>query len=165
MHISIPLILSVHLKNIGQIFELAKKEKVQVLGINDFYTTNGYEKFYTQAVKNKVFPLFNIEFIGLDADDQKNGIRVNDPNNPGRTYFSGKGLAYPARLDEPYVSKMETVMAETQKQVEAMIEKTNVLLQEMDAGFQLSFKEILKKYAKGQVRERHIAKVLRIKSL
>ena len=162
-HIHTPYSFSAF-KDIPQIFELAVKENVQVLGINDFYTTAGYEEFYQHAVKNKVFPLFNIEYIGLNAEDQKNGVRVNDPNNPGRTYFSGKGLAFPAILEEPFFSKMEVVLKETLNQVVAMIDKTNVLLNEIDAGFQLSMDEIMKDYAKGQVRERHIAKVLRIKA-
>ncbi len=162
-HIHTPYSFSAF-KDIPQIFELAVKENVQVLGINDFYTTAGYEEFYQHAIKNKVFPLFNIEYIGLNAEDQKNGVRVNDPNNPGRTYFSGKGLAFPAILEEPFLSKMEVVLKETLNQVAAMIGKTNVLLNEIDAGFQLSMDEIMKDYAKGQVRERHIAKVLRIKA-
>ena len=45
--------------SIEQAFELAKKEGVSVLGINDFYTTDGYNEFAELAVKNKVFPFFS----------------------------------------------------------------------------------------------------------
>ncbi len=45
---------------IKQAFEMAKTEGVSVLGINDFYTTDGYNEFAELAVENKVFPLFNI---------------------------------------------------------------------------------------------------------
>ncbi len=150
--------------DIWQIFQIAKNEGVNVLGINDFYTTEGYEEFYAQAVKSQVFPLFNIEYIGLNAKDQKKGVRVNDPNNPGRTYLSGKGLAFPAKLDEPYTSKLKVVIEETMHQVDEMVAKTNGLLDNIEAGFHISIKEILEKYAKSQVRERHIAKALRIKA-
>ena len=36
---------------------------------------------------------------------------MNDPNNPGRTYLSGKGLAYPIDLPEPYASQLANVRA------------------------------------------------------
>ena len=42
-----------------------------------------------------IFPLLNIELIGISKEDQDAGIRVNDPSNPGRTYISGKGLSFP----------------------------------------------------------------------
>jgi hypothetical protein len=64
-------------------FDLAKDENIAVLGINDFYVTDGYEAFHDGCVKNGIFPLFNIEFIGLLKEEQKEGIRINDPNNPG----------------------------------------------------------------------------------
>ena len=74
------------------IFRLAKDENIAVLGINDFFVTDGYKAFRKGSVRNKIFPLFNIEFIGLLKEEQKKGIRINDPNNPGRIYFCGKGL-------------------------------------------------------------------------
>src|SRR5512133_519854 len=77
---------------IEQVFRMAEAEGVQVLGINDFYTTDGYAEFAALAAKYKIFPLFNIEFMSLQKDLQDANIRVNDPANPGRTYFSGKGL-------------------------------------------------------------------------
>ena len=162
-HIHTPYSFSAF-ENISQIFEMATAEKVSVLGINDFYTTDGYGEFNEQAEKSNVFPLFNIEFIGLNQEDQKNGIRVNDPNNPGRTYFSGKGLAFPVKLEEPYASQLNSVKAETLKQVEEMVAKTNGILKDMGEDFSLSMAEIFEKYAVDQVRERHIAKVIRIKA-
>src|SRR5664279_34572 len=80
------------------VFKMAVEEKIAVLGINDFYVTDGYDAFHKGCVKNRIFPLFNIEFIGLLKEEQKKGIRVNDPNNPGRIYFSGKGLDYPFKV-------------------------------------------------------------------
>ena len=77
------------------IFRMAREEKIAVLGINDFYVSDGYDEFHKGCIANRIFPLFNIEFIGLLKEEQKKGIRINDPNNPGRIYFSGKGLDYP----------------------------------------------------------------------
>lgn len=162
-HIHTPYSFSAF-EDIPQAFDMAKKEDVAVLGINDFYTMDGYAEFNEQAELNNVFPLFNIEFIGLNQEDQKNGIRVNDPNNPGRTYFSGKGLSFPVNLPEPYASQLSSVKAETLKQVEEMVAKTNGLLKEMGEDIELCMTEIFEKYAVDQVRERHIAKVIRVKA-
>ena len=77
-------------KDLRQVFTMAREESVKVLGINDFYTMAGYDEFHDLSQDFKLFPLFNIEFMSLLKAEQKAGIRVNDPNNPGRTYFSGK---------------------------------------------------------------------------
>ncbi len=148
--------------DVAPIFEMARNENIKILGINDFYTTGGYEEFHNQAVENRVFPLFNIEFIALDRDLQKKGIRVNDPNNPGRTYFSGKGLDFPESLDDSHAAMVTRVVQESLGQVKSMIEKTNLLLGELQSDLHLDFEEIRKNYARELVRERHIAKALRI---
>ena len=149
-------------KDISQALDMAVAEDVKVVGINDFYTTDGYSEWAEACVKRKIFPLFNIEFISLNREDQQAGIKVNDPNNPGRTYLSGKGLAYPAKLDEPFASTLESVRLESNLQVQCMVAKLNTHLEENGAGFQLDFEEIKKTLTKGMVRERHIAKALRL---
>ena len=63
-HIHTPYSFS-SFENIVQIFELAVKEDIKILGINDFIVTQGYKEFFDNAIKYKIFPLFNIEFIGL----------------------------------------------------------------------------------------------------
>lgn len=147
---------------IGQVFEMARDEHVKVLGINDFYTTDGYAEFSDLAQKYRIFPLFNIEFMALQKDLQAKGIRVNDPNNPGRTYFSGKGLKFPVSLSPEMAERMQGVQDESNKQTAEMVEKLNAFLRELQVGFELSFREMKARYAKNLVRERHIAKALRI---
>lgn len=160
-HIHTPYSFSAF-SDVAPIFDMAVGEEIKILGINDFYVTGGYAEFHKHAVEKKVFPLFNIEFIALDTDLQKKGTRVNDPNNPGRTYFSGKGLDFPESMDRDHSALVDQVTRESHKQVRSMIDKTNELLGRMNAGFQLDFEEIRKKYARELVRERHIAKSLRL---
>lgn len=148
--------------DIDQIFQMAKKENVRVVGINDFYVTDGHEPFYQAALKNKVFPLFNMESITLMKEEQKANIRVNDPNNPGRCYFTAKGLNFPFMLSPALKSKLDSVIAETQVQVRAMISKANEWLLKCNAGFTLSYEDIKKTFAKDLVRERHLAKAVRV---
>jgi hypothetical protein len=142
-------------------FKMAVEEKIAVLGINDFYVTDGYNAFHEGCLINKIFPLFNIEFIGLLKEEQKKGIRVNDPNNPGRIYFSGKGLDFPFQLGWIQSRQLRSVKKESQVQIKAMISKLNLLIEHEKPKLKLSYETIKKEYAHELVRERHIAKALR----
>lgn len=147
--------------HIDQALDMAVAENVKVVGINDFYSTNGYGEWAEGCSKRHLFPLFNIEFISLNRNDQANNIRVNDPNNPGRTYLSGKGLAFPQILKEPYLSQLNTVCKESNTHVAAMCVKLNEILDASGAAFSLSYNEIKEDLTRGIVRERHLAKALR----
>jgi hypothetical protein len=149
-------------ENIGQIFEMARNEKIVAVGINDFFVSDGYEPFCTEALKNKVFPLFNIEFISLLKAEQQQGIRINDPNNPGRCYFSGKGLNFPFSIEKRLADKLGDVVSQSQEQVKAMIEKCNQWFATIQTDIRLNYPDIRRKFAKELVRERHIAKAIRV---
>lgn len=148
--------------NIPEMFEMAVNENITALGINDFYVADGYSEFYKNAIHYKIFPLFNIEFITLLKDEQSKGIRVNDPNNPGRCYLSGKGLNYPFFLPIELDKKLSAVVTESQQQIRSMVTKANQWFISINAGIELDFSNIKAKYAKELVRERHIAKAIRI---
>ena len=147
---------------IEQAFTMAKAEGVQVLGVNDFYTTDGYPEFAELAAKYKIFPLFNIEFMALQRDLQEAGVRVNDPANPGRTYMSGKGLSHPFKIGAEELALLQQVQHESNVQTAEMVNKLNAFLAELNAGISFAFDELKAKYAKNMLRERHIAKALRI---
>ena len=149
--------------DVNQALDMALAEDVKVVGINDFYTTAGYEAWATGCKERGLYPLFNIEFISLNETDQKAGIRVNDPANPGRIYLSGKGLSYPYRLVEPFATQLAEVRAEANAQVKAMCGKVNEILIVHQAGFILDFVWIKTNLTKGSIRERHLAKALRLK--
>ena len=151
-------------KSVDEALDMAVYEDVDVVGINDFYTVEGYNEWAEGCKKRNLYPLFNIEFISLNEEDQKAGLRVNDPGNPGRTYISGKGLSYPFKLDEPYASMLSKVQQESNAQVTSMCEKLNELLKAKDAGFQLDLESIINELTKGALRERHLAKALRMKA-
>lgn len=149
--------------NLQDVLDKATTENVKVVGINDFYTTAGYDEWYVGCKERNLYPLFNIEFISLNENDQKNGLKVNDPGNPGRTYISGKGLSYPFNLSEPYATQLADVRKKSNDQVESMCNKLNELLDAKNIGFSLDFDWITKELTKGAIRERHLAKALRMK--
>jgi len=148
-------------RDIPQAMDMAVAENVRIMGINDFYTTDGYSEWASEAAHRGIFPLFNIEYISLNKADQLAGLKVNDPGNPGRTYLSGKGLAFPAKMEEPFASALASVRSESNCHVAGMCGKLNELLKSIDAGFQLDFCQIQSDMTKGMVRERHLAKALR----
>jgi hypothetical protein len=160
-HIHTPYSFSAF-SDMDSVFAMAKTQKVSLLGINDFYVTDGYTDFHDGCIKNLVFPLFNIEFIGLMKEEQQKGIRINDPNNPGRIYFCGKGLDYPFHLGPHKMRELNRVKKETQNQVREMITKLNTLISSSNPSLRLSFDEIKERYAHDLVRERHIAKAVRV---
>ena len=149
--------------DVNQALDMAVAEEVRVVGINDFYTTAGYDAWAAGCKERGLYPLYNIEFISLNEADQKAGLRVNDPGNPGRTYLSGKGLSYPFKLAEPFATRLAEVSAEANAQVEAMCGKVNEILIASNAGFTLDFGWIKDTLTMGSIRERHLAKALRLK--
>lgn len=161
-HIHTPFSFSAF-EDISQIFKMANEENIKAVGINDFIVTDGHKPFHDQAVASKVFPLFNIEFMGLLKEEQNKGIRVNDPNNPGRTYFSGKGLDFPSNPDEATKQLLLKVKDESNKQTAQMVENLSNFMKEIDATFTFTYEEIKDSYAEELVRERHIAKAVRRK--
>lgn len=144
-----------------EIFELAEQENIKVLGINDFFVTDGYEHFAKLAKESRIHPLFNIEFIALSEEWQRYSTRVNDPANPGRVYLCGKALKNPLSLSPETNAKLQAIIAESQVQMRQMIDKLNAYLASVNAGIELSYETIKKKFAKNLVRERHLAQALR----
>lgn len=163
-HIHTPYSFSAF-SDMDTVFKMAREENISVLGINDFYVTDGYDSFHDGCFKNRIFPLFNIEFIGLLKEEQKKNIRINDPNNPGRIYFSGKGLDYPFDLGWFSKRELNSVIKESQNQIKAMIGKLNQLIEKENPALKLSYDSVKKDFAHQLVRERHIAKALRMKAL
>ena len=148
--------------SVGQALDMAAAEGVKVVGINDFYSTDGYKEWKDGCAERDLIPLFGIEFIALNAEDQAAGLRVNDPNNPGRTYISGKGLKYPVTLSGEPARQLAAVRAESHAQVERMCEKLNAHLAAVGVDIQLDFAKIAAELTRGSIRERHLAKALRL---
>jgi PHP domain len=161
-HIHTPYSFSAF-QSVTEAVQKAVAEDVRILGINDFYVCDGYGEFMDRCVEFGVFPLLNIELIGISKPDQENGIRVNDPANPGRTYISGKGLTFPSILPASQADKLKTIIEESNRQVDEMIHLLNKYLAKQELDIVLSVEEIMEKKAENLLRERHVAQMLRLK--
>jgi len=161
-HIHTPYSFSAF-ETVTQAVRLAVAENIRILGINDFYVTDGYQEFCDECIDHGMFPLFNIELIGISKADQEAGVKVNDPSNPGRTYISGKGLQFPVGLPEEQAGKLASIVKESNLQVEKMVGLVNEWFQKQEVDIKLSGEEIMDKLAFNLLRERHVAKMVRLK--
>jgi hypothetical protein len=64
-----------------------------VLGVGNYYDYRVYGDFMAKAQRHGVFPLFGTEIITIDPEFQSDGVKVNDPGNPGRVYICGKSIS------------------------------------------------------------------------
>nr|WP_321450683.1 hypothetical protein [uncultured Carboxylicivirga sp.] len=148
-------------QSVDEALDQSAEEGVKVVGVNDFFSFDAYADWNDGAFKRNLFPLFNVEFIGLNEAYQKDGLKVNDPGNPGRTYFSGKSLAYPLTLSTDTKQKIDDLVTNANDYVRKMTEKVNELFVKKQFGFRLDYNQIKKDLAMGQVRERHLARAIR----
>ncbi len=70
---------------VEQAVVLAAEQNVQIVGLSNYYDYAVYEDFGARARHNKIIPLFGIEIISMQQSLLEQGIRVNDPANPGKT--------------------------------------------------------------------------------
>lgn len=137
--------------SIPEALDKAAAEGVRVVGINDFYSTEGFREWHDGCAERSLYPLYGIELIALDPGMQASGQRVNDPGNPGRIYLSGKGLAYPRKMSGEAAGELERLRREANAHTARMCEK-----------LYLDFDQIKSNLTRGLVRERHLAKALRL---
>lgn len=72
--------------------EAASREGMTVLGASNFHDLRVYGRFGEAARAAGIVPLYGLELISVVEPLRAAGIRVNDPANPGRMYFCGKGV-------------------------------------------------------------------------
>lgn len=78
----------------------ARAEQVAVLGASNFYDQQVYASIAELTQAAGITASYGLEFITHVPDLADQGVRVNDPANPGRMYLTGKGID-PARLGSP----------------------------------------------------------------
>lgn len=90
-HIHLPPNFSAF-QSVEQAIDKGAAEGLVVLGAGNYYDFRVYEQFTDLALAKGIFPLFGTEIIAMQEDLRRQGIRVNDPVNPGKTYICGKGI-------------------------------------------------------------------------
>ncbi|NLX54895.1 MAG: hypothetical protein GXY58_07270 [Planctomycetaceae bacterium] len=90
-HIHLPPNFSAF-ESVEQAVRLAAEQGIGALGVSNYYDYQVYGEFVRCARQQGIFPLFGTEIICLDAALRDAGIKINDPGNPGKIYFCGKGI-------------------------------------------------------------------------
>jgi len=159
LHIHTPYSFSAF-TNISEAVNLAREQGVRVLGINDFNTTQGYSDFTEECQKTGVFPIYCMETITLSIEDRELKKRWNDPVNPGRLYFSGKGLRHPVQSSQHARDTLIRIARALEERTRKMTDKMNRHLRDTLPNIRLDYDHIRDTITKGTVRERHVAKAL-----
>jgi len=95
-HIHLPPNFSAF-ESVEQAVGLAADQGIGALGVGNYYDYQVYGDFVRCARRKGIFPLFGTEIICMDDALRDAGIKINDPGNPGKFYFCGKGIT---RFDE-----------------------------------------------------------------
>ncbi|MDG5814406.1 PHP domain-containing protein [Chitinispirillales bacterium ANBcel5] len=146
--------------SIDEMVTQAAKEGLDVLGINDFNTFEGYQEFGEICRNHHIYPLYGIEFRSISETEQKLGRRWNDPYDAGILYLCGRALHTPVQMSLDSKNLMNSLWKRSQDHIWKVILKLNQHLKECGLDCALNYNSIRLKYAKNTVRERHIAKAL-----
>ncbi len=76
----------------AQAVRLADEQDVRVLGASNYYDYRVYGEFMAEARRRGIFPLFGLEIVAREEELSARGVKINDPDNPGRMYICGKGI-------------------------------------------------------------------------
>jgi len=144
------------LESIEQIVRKASTEGIAALGINDANTVEGYKDFSESCTRERVYPLFNLEFA-VDDDSVK---RRSYSLNPRFTCIHGKALKYPTGLCGDSRNMIASIWKASQDRIWKMIDALNRLLQNRHISITLDYNVIRAKYAKQSLLEPHLARAL-----
>jgi hypothetical protein len=117
-------------ETVEQAVDLAAGAGLEVLGSSNYYDFSVYARFAQSARSRGIFPLFGLEIICLVAGLKTAGVKLNDPDNPGRMYLCGKGITKFAPMPMAAESLMQQIRDADCARMKAMIERLNALMQE-----------------------------------
>ncbi len=121
-HIHLPPNFSAF-ETLTQAVSLAAAQNVRVLGASNYYDYSIYADFAARARAQGIFPLFGLEIICLIDSLQDEGVKINDPGNPGKMYLCGKGMMGFDPLSEQAAAGLQTVRNSEAERMEGVVEK------------------------------------------
>lgn len=114
--------------SVAQAIHLADQQGVGVLGVSNYYHFSVYDTFSRQARQAGVFPLFGLEIIALLDDLTTEGVRINDPGNPGKMYICGKGITRFAKPTPRAAELISTIRRSDDRRMDEMIGRLDTIL-------------------------------------
>ena len=138
----------------------AKLAGIRVFGINDHYTVAGHEEFGTACRILGIEPVFSMEAVAMWGEAEAQGKTVNDPNNPGRTYLTCKGItrSFPSGCDgEADLARMNAALFERNREMTAKLAACTE--ERLGTTQPFEFLDVLSLTPHRQPTERHVAQV------
>jgi len=130
------------------------------MGINDHYTIAGHQEFKEACTIAGIKPLLSMEAIAKSPEEAEMGLRINDPNNPGRCYLSSKGVSKPLIPGNEGTKNLERMRKATFVRNTEIAQKINEFLKSHGFEKPFSYDLVLSHTPRGNVTERHIALAL-----
>jgi hypothetical protein len=156
------------IESIAHAISRAKAEEIAVLGTANYYDYAIYTPFAQAAVEAGIAPVFGIEVLTLDAELQADGIRVNDPKNPGKVYICGRGLTNFDAIPESCIPLWQRIREGDKERIANMIAKLNSIDELKRTGISLAYNAIAQGIADEKqvpvetafLQERHLVQAL-----
>lgn len=144
---------------------LAREQSIGILGVSNYYDFGVYGNFTRRVAQAGIFPLFGLEVITLDDDLLAAGTRVNDPGNPGKIYFCGKGITQFEPMNAEATRLMGVIRAADSRRMAAMIASMESLFSKGGLATGLTEQAVIARIVKRHacpaeavyIQERHIA--------
>jgi hypothetical protein len=145
----------------------AAREHVAVLGINDHYTVAGHEEFRRACEIAGIGATFSMEAVAMDRESAEAGIKLNDPDNPGRIYLCGKGVTRTPAESSPEMQSLARMRAALERRNREITVKVDKLFRDRLVVSGPTWQEIVALTPRGNATERHVAYavLLRLRSL
>lgn len=110
-------------ESVEQAVNLAAEQGMGVVGVSNYYDYQVYGDFAHRARQQGIFPLFGTEIICMDDALREAGIKINDPGNPGKIYFCGKGITRFDALTPTATQLLELIRRNDSTRMAQMVER------------------------------------------
>lgn len=163
-HIHLPPNFSAF-ESVEEALSLAAEQGIGILGVSNYYDFEVYGEFTARARAAGIFPLFGLEIICLVDDLVREGVRVNDPGNPGKFYFCGKGITRFAEMTRRAKAILGKIRANDAERTAEMIRSMGRFLTEHGLPIGLTESDVIDRVVRRHrspketvtLQERHVA--------
>ncbi len=135
----------------------AAREGIAVLGINDHYTVAGHEEFRRACEVAGIAAGFSLEAVAVDREAAEAGLKLNDPDNPGRIYLCGKGITRYPEDSSPEMRNLARMRAALERRNQEITGKVAELFQARLGAGGPSWENVVALTPRGNATERHVA--------
>jgi hypothetical protein len=134
---------------------------IAVFGINDHYTLAGHREFGEACRILDIRPAFSMEAVAMWEEAERQGRTVNDPDNPGRTYLTAKGITRdfpPGCRGERDLARMNAALLERNREITARL--AALCEERLGVSDAITFDDVLRLTPHGQPTERHVSQAV-----